>query len=88
MARTYSWPVLWLRIYTTHLPRLTTLSVPLVQGQGVPFKQYLTGSKIYSCSYCRCHAADSADVESKVLLPPAARILSSGACCGAGYSRC
>lgn len=59
----------------------------LCEGQGVPFKQYLTGSKIYSCSYCRCHAADSADVESKVL-PHAARTLPSGACCGAGYSRC
>ncbi|KAK9819061.1 hypothetical protein WJX81_003562 [Elliptochloris bilobata] len=32
---------------------------------GVPFKQYLSGSKIYSCSNCRCHAADAADVESK-----------------------
>ncbi len=33
---------------------------------GVPFKQYLSGSKIYSCSNCRCHAADHDDIESRV----------------------
>lgn len=33
---------------------------------GRPFRQYLNGSRIYSCNTCRCHSADAEDVESKV----------------------
>ena len=33
---------------------------------GRPFKTYLNGSKIYSCSSCRCHSADHDDIISKV----------------------
>jgi hypothetical protein len=32
---------------------------------GRPFKQYLGGSKIYSCSNCRSHAADHDEIISK-----------------------
>ncbi len=33
---------------------------------GRPFKTYLNGTKIYSCSNCRCHSADHDDIISKV----------------------
>ena len=33
---------------------------------GRPFKTYLNGTKIYSCSSCRCHSADHDDIISKV----------------------
>lgn len=32
---------------------------------GRPFKQYLNGQRIYSCSTCRSHAADHDDMISK-----------------------
>ncbi|KAL0030673.1 hypothetical protein WJX77_001813 [Trebouxia sp. C0004] len=32
---------------------------------GRPFKTYLNGTKIYSCSNCRCHSADHDDIISK-----------------------
>ncbi|BDA48112.1 Protein yippee-like 4 [Coccomyxa sp. Obi] len=32
---------------------------------GRPFKQYLNGTRIYSCNTCHCHCADAEDVESK-----------------------
>lgn len=32
---------------------------------GRPFKTYLNGTKIYSCSSCRCHSADHDDIISK-----------------------
>eukprot|EP00271_Cylindrocystis_brebissonii_P009788 TRINITY_DN2506_c0_g2_i1.p2 TRINITY_DN2506_c0_g2~~TRINITY_DN2506_c0_g2_i1.p2 ORF type:complete len:112 (+),score=22.92 TRINITY_DN2506_c0_g2_i1:280-615(+) len=32
---------------------------------GRPFKQYLAGNKIYSCSNCRSHAADHDEIISK-----------------------
>jgi hypothetical protein len=37
-----------------------------VEIMGRPFRQYLNGSRIYSCNTCRCHSADAEDVESKV----------------------
>jgi hypothetical protein len=33
---------------------------------GRPFKQYLDGPRIYSCSTCRSHVADHDDIISKV----------------------
>ena len=33
---------------------------------GRPFKVYLSGPRIYSCSTCRAHAADHDDIISKV----------------------
>ena len=33
---------------------------------GRPFKQYLNGPRIYSCSNCRSHVADHDDIISKV----------------------
>jgi hypothetical protein len=35
---------------------------------GRPFKQYLDGPRIYSCSTCRSHVADHDDIISKVRL--------------------
>eukprot|EP00270_Netrium_digitus_P020351 TRINITY_DN836_c0_g1_i1.p1 TRINITY_DN836_c0_g1~~TRINITY_DN836_c0_g1_i1.p1 ORF type:complete len:112 (-),score=23.77 TRINITY_DN836_c0_g1_i1:759-1094(-) len=32
---------------------------------GRPFKQFLSGTKIYSCSNCRSHAADHDEIVSK-----------------------
>ncbi|GLI68237.1 hypothetical protein VaNZ11_012587, partial [Volvox africanus] len=34
-------------------------------GMGRPFKQYLSGPRIYSCATCRAHAADHDDIISK-----------------------
>ena len=33
---------------------------------GVPFKQYLSGDRIYMCSTCKSHAADHSQLISKV----------------------
>ena len=41
------------------------LKVFLAVIMGRPFKQYLGGSKIYSCSNCRSHAADHDEIVSK-----------------------
>ena len=35
-------------------------------AMGRPFKQYLDGPRIYSCSTCRSHVADHDDIVSKV----------------------
>ncbi|PNW80092.1 hypothetical protein CHLRE_08g377550v5 [Chlamydomonas reinhardtii] len=32
---------------------------------GRPFKQYLSGPRVYSCANCRAHAADHEDIISK-----------------------
>ena len=32
---------------------------------GVPFKQYLSGDRIYMCSTCKSHAADHSQLISK-----------------------
>ncbi len=37
---------------------------------GRPFKVYLSGPRIYSCSTCRAHAADHDDIISKVSRAP------------------
>ena len=37
---------------------------------GRPFKVYLSGPRIYSCSTCRAHAADHDDIISKVRAGP------------------
>lgn len=46
------------RPFSTHQPTHPRLA-------GRPFKQYLCGDRIYSCSQCRTHAADHNDMVSK-----------------------
>ena len=48
---------------------------------GRPFKQYLEGPRIYSCSTCRSHVADHDDIISKVLSgDAAAQKMAASAC--------
>lgn len=39
--------------------------VGFVAAMGQIYKEYLTGARIYSCSACKAHAADHADIYSK-----------------------
>eukprot|EP00899_Mesostigma_viride_P018894 jgi/Mesvir1/27005/Mv20712-RA.1 len=46
------------------LPYLSAFSTP-ASDMGRPFKQFLNGPRIYSCSNCRCHNADHDEILSK-----------------------
>lgn len=47
------------------LTRLTSNDSGRTSSMGRPFKQYLNGTRIYSCSSCRCHIADHEEIVSK-----------------------